>query len=244
MKLSAGDPVLEHVAVLDPLRAHDVAREARVVAAGGGEGGEVVAAGEQRGAGVERVAVAAAGASAGGATLVRRARRGGSARGSGRCASVASRRASKPSGASSELTTATSTGRRPFSRWAGIGVPGWLATCPRACTPASVRPATVSVTGSRAMVAMAASSVSCTVRRPGWVAQPAKSVPSYSMSSRAAGSAGPPRDDRDVRGRPPRTGRRRRPSREPPPPSPRASARRGRAACSPWPRPAAARFAP
>src|SRR3954453_11207931 len=58
------------------------------------------------------------------------------------------------------------------------------ATWPVACTPASVRPATVSATGTRSTVARAASSSACTVRRPGCLAQPDSAVPSYCTSSR------------------------------------------------------------
>ena len=89
-----------------------------------------------------------------------------------------------------------SAGRIPFSRVsaASAGVrserPGTLdhatgsrsacATWPRAWTPASVRPATVSRTGSpaRRSVVRAADSSASTVRRPGWAAHPEKSVPS------------------------------------------------------------------
>ena len=53
-----------------------------------------------------------------------------------------------------------------------------LATWPRACTPASVRPATVSETGSRRIVSSAVSSSPCTVRRPGCAAHPRKPPPS------------------------------------------------------------------
>src|SRR5688572_26716032 len=67
----------------------------------------------------------------------------------------------------------------------GAGSPAWLATCPRACTPRSVRPATLSATSRRRMVASASSSTPCTVRAPGWRAQPANPEPSYSSSSRA-----------------------------------------------------------
>ena len=59
-----------------------------------------------------------------------------------------------------------------------------LATWPRAWTPASVRPATVSATGSRRIVSSAVSSSAWTVRRPGWLAQPEKPEPSYSISRR------------------------------------------------------------
>ena len=52
------------------------------------------------------------------------------------------------------------------------------ATCPVACTPASVRPATVSATGARTVRPKASVSTPATVRRPGCGAQPEKSVPS------------------------------------------------------------------
>ena len=52
-----------------------------------------------------------------------------------------------------------------------------LATCPHAWTPASVRPATLSATLSPSISSIAASSSAWTVRCPGWVAQPANSVP-------------------------------------------------------------------
>ena len=52
------------------------------------------------------------------------------------------------------------------------------ATCPEAWTPASVRPATTSRGCPPSTRARADSSVSCTVRSPGWRAQPRKCVPS------------------------------------------------------------------
>jgi len=52
------------------------------------------------------------------------------------------------------------------------------ATWPVACTPASVRPATVRATGWRLICARASCSTPCTVRRPACTAQPEKSVPS------------------------------------------------------------------
>ncbi|CAM5697933.1 hypothetical protein STENM327S_04359 [Streptomyces tendae] len=58
---------------------------------------------------------------------------------------------------------------------------------PRACTPASVRPATVSSYVSRDRVTVrSASSISpCTVRRPpACLAHPENSLPSYERSSR------------------------------------------------------------
>src|SRR3954447_338701 len=58
------------------------------------------------------------------------------------------------------------------------------ATWPVACTPASVRPATVSATGTRSTVDSAASTSPWTVRRPGCLAQPDSAVPSYWTSSR------------------------------------------------------------
>ena len=81
---------------------------------------------------------------------------------------------------------ATSAGSTPFSARAGAGSPGWLATWPRAWTPR------VGAAGDGERDRLAAHGAerllehSCTVRRPGWRAQPAKSVPSYSSSSRAA----------------------------------------------------------
>src|SRR5262249_53343671 len=63
------------------------------------------------------------------------------------------------------------------------------ATWPEACTPASVRPATVSGARSRrSAIASARSSSPWTVRSPGCAAHPRKSVPSYSISSRTTGS--------------------------------------------------------
>src|SRR5207244_4141624 len=75
----------------------------------------------------------------------------------------------------------------------------------QAWTPLSVRPATASVSGrpscpcSPSTVRRAPSSCCCTVRLPGWHAQPAKSVPSYSIVSlvtiTAPLSAAPARSD-------------------------------------------------
>jgi len=104
--------------------------------------------------------------------------------------------ASNPAGASRTDRTTTSAGRTPRSRVASAAAgersdrPGTAAyasgsrsacaTCPRACTPASVRPATTRRTGSgaRTTVVSAADTSPSTVRRPGWAAQPEKSVPS------------------------------------------------------------------
>src|SRR5688500_3354377 len=53
-------------------------------------------------------------------------------------------------------------------------------TCARACTPRSVRPAAVTLTGTPAMTASAGSRASCTPPPPGCVCQPRKRLPSYS----------------------------------------------------------------
>ena len=64
---------------------------------------------------------------------------------------------------------------------------------PRACTPASVRPATVSSGwSSRRMRRSAAWSSPCTVRRPGCTAHPENPVPSYAMPSRTLMSSATP----------------------------------------------------
>src|SRR4051795_8527143 len=83
--------------------------------------------------------------------------------------------------------------RTSFSRCCSQTSPGTSAeaTWPVACTPASVRPATVSATGTRRTVASAASSSPWTVRRPGWAAQPDSAVPSYWTSSRTRTSPPP-----------------------------------------------------
>jgi hypothetical protein len=52
-----GDPQLEQLAVVAPLGGEHAAREADVLGLGGGERGEVVRARQQRGAGVQRLAV-------------------------------------------------------------------------------------------------------------------------------------------------------------------------------------------
>ena len=80
------------------------------------------------------------------------------------------------------VAAASSTGRperpRSFSHWVG-STSAWV-TWPRACTPASVRPATTRRTGVglRRMVVSASLSRPSTVRRPGWAAQPENPVPS------------------------------------------------------------------
>ena len=166
----------------------DVALEADVVGLGRGEGGEVVGARQ----GARRRRRGRRGR-CGAATRGRgRARtgwtRGGRAPGRGRCASVASRRASKPSSpGGAPRSRRCRRAPTPLSRRArSVGTSAWvskLATCPSAWTPASVRPATVSSTGSRNTVSSAVSSSPCTVRSPGCLAQPRNPDPSYSMSS-------------------------------------------------------------
>src|SRR5262249_24047950 len=59
------------------------------------------------------------------------------------------------------------------------------ATCPRACTPASVRPAPRTRTGARRTTLNARSSSPWTVGPPGWSCPPRKRVPSYSTTSRS-----------------------------------------------------------
>src|SRR5229473_1062879 len=56
----------------------------------------------------------------------------------------------------------------------------WI-TWPQACTPASVRPATVTRIGSSATEDNACSTQSCTVRAPSCHCQPEKREPSYSI---------------------------------------------------------------
>src|SRR5437867_3326182 len=90
--------------------------------------------------------------------------------------------------------TATSSGvralrlRRRRSRSGGTWRTRTAATCPQACTPASVRPAPRTRTGSRSAVASARSSTSWTVAPPGWTCQPWYAVPSYSTVSRSCTS--------------------------------------------------------
>src|SRR5262245_55603513 len=102
----------------------------------------------------------------------------------------ASARASKPGGASVTDRTARSAGRRPRSaRRIRAGsrslAVSTLTTCPVACTPASVLPATLRTGGPPRIRSSAPVSSPSTVRSPGWAAQPAKRVPSYSTSSRS-----------------------------------------------------------
>src|SRR5439155_10070579 len=97
--------------------------------------------------------------------------------------------------------TATSPGvsalrlRRRRSRSGGTRLTRTAATCPQACTPASVRPAPRTRTGSRRAVASARSSTSCTVGPPGWTCQPWYAVPSYSTVSRSCTSEVVARED-------------------------------------------------
>ena len=134
----------EHVAVLDPARRQQVAREARVVGLGRRERGEVV------------LARAAARRTRAAASRSRRARpqqrppaprtpsaRGSRARGSGTSGSSASWRASKPSAASAHARTATSGGSSAFSasaRSAGALVRGDLPRRVNARGPSAPRP--------------------------------------------------------------------------------------------------------
>src|SRR5215470_5436431 len=107
---------------------------------------------------------------------------------------MAENRASKPGGAGQTRCTRTSGGSNRASRRTAVSSPAaqraaetsQCATWPRACTPTSVRPATVSAgsSGRRSTRASALSRVSCTVRWPGWRAHPEKPEPSYPTSSR------------------------------------------------------------
>src|SRR3984893_12713551 len=65
-----------------------------------------------------------------------------------------------------------------------------LATWPAAWTPASVRLAPVTLTGSPRILPAAAIMSPCTVGRPGWTRQPWNSVPSYAKVRRRARKAG------------------------------------------------------
>jgi hypothetical protein len=78
-------------------------------------------------------------------------------------------------------TSASSAGsfERPADAAMSVGATSKCTTWPRACTPVSVRPAqTTRTDGTRSAVASASSSEPWTVRNPGWVAHPLKSVPS------------------------------------------------------------------
>ena len=92
--------------------------------------------------------------------------------------------------------TETSSGRTALSasaaRFAG-GPPSTstLATCPSACTPVSVRPATASSSQPGKTPSSAARSEPSTVRSPGCAAQPRKPVPSYSSVSLSRTSGHP-----------------------------------------------------
>src|SRR3989304_388461 len=78
------------------------------------------------------------------------------------------------------------------------------ATWPVACTPASVRPAKRTRVRSPVSLLSASSSSPCTVRAFGWYWEPAKSVPSYSITARAQrramGGVGPSSIVRPARG--------------------------------------------
>lgn len=91
---------------------------------------------------------------------------------------IAEKRALNPAGASSARHTRTSFGSRPASRFSSFSrcsshTPAAMSTCatwPRACTPASVRPATVSSyerSPERVTVRSASSISPCTVRHFG-----------------------------------------------------------------------------
>src|SRR4051794_5035114 len=61
-----------------------------------------------------------------------------------------------------------------------LSLPSKCATCPSACTPASVRPAPRNSVGAPSMPESASSMAACTLGPFSWRCQPQKSVPSYS----------------------------------------------------------------
>ena len=91
----------------------------------------------------------------------------------GRCARIAVTARSGGRARRSRRSTAAGSDR-------AAGVRSTCTTWPRACTPASVRPAHTSRggSGSESTRPSQSSSSPCTVRRSRWVAQPEKSVPS------------------------------------------------------------------
>ncbi len=193
MKASAVISKLEHVAVLRPGGGEDVAVEADVVGLGRREGGEVVVAGQRSGAGFQRLAVDPVRPPEGPALLERARRRAGQ-----EAVAIAARAgvAAGVEAVGDDLARRSPRGRpgptplrlrRQVAGRLGDGRRSWPPGR-RAWTPVSVRPATVSATGSRSTVSSAVSSSPCTVRRPGCLAQPRKPEPSYSMSSRTVGT--------------------------------------------------------
>ena len=91
-------------------------------------------------------------------------------------------------------TTATSAGSSVFSALAsrsGGGPPSAsrLATCPVACTPASVRPATARPSQRGSTASRASRRAPSTVRSPGCRAHPLNPAPSYSSVSRSVATA-------------------------------------------------------
>ena len=89
-------------------------------------------------------------------------------------------------------------GSTPLRARAGAGSPSWLATWPRACTPASVRPATVSRTSRAQHPGQRLLQLALHRPQPGCRAQPANPQPSYSSSSRGWSLAALARDDDEV----------------------------------------------
>ena len=102
---------------------------------------------------------------------------------------VAENRASNPSGARRTSSATTSGASIPLiDRWRrsrSTSSPRTNdATCPRACTPASVRPATESFGASPRTRASASDRTPSTVRCPEFRAHPRNDVPSYASESR------------------------------------------------------------
>ena len=150
----------------------------RVLGLGRRERGEVVRAAQRR---AQRAA--RRGRSPGpperAAALEQRARRAARARGSSRSCCVASRRASKPAGAGSAASTATSSSSSPLRRSGSTASWRVARDLPPRVHAASVRPATVSVSGRRrgrarrGPCAARARAPPARSAAPGWRAQPA-----------------------------------------------------------------------
>ena len=193
------DPELEHVVADASTHSAAVMLRSKqhVLGLGRRERREVVLPGQQRGAGVERLAVERVRPVERAAALERRQR-------VARVEAVAvgarrwrrGGRRSRPARARSRAR-ARRGGRLPFHAPSGSGSPAWLATWPSACTPASVRPATVSSAGSPRTVASTSSSTPCTVRWPG-LARPAREPRAVVLDEELRASAALAGDDEQV----------------------------------------------
>lgn len=98
---------------------------------------------------------------------------------------IACRRGSNRKGTSAAERRLISRGRRALVPRKNVSIACALAvtnaaTCPLACTPASVRPARATLIGSFVKLLRACSSEPCTVGAFGWYCEPPYPVPSYS----------------------------------------------------------------